>query len=461
MAEVYLAEQQSLARQVALKVLSSELAAQSSYVERFKQEARSAASLVHANIVQVYEVGQSSGAHFIAQEYVAGQNLAEWMHRHGQVEAGRVLDILRQVAAALVKAHERGIVHRDVKPENIMLARNGEVKVADFGLARATTDETERTQAGVTMGTPLYMSPEQIEGRAIDSRSDIYALGVTAYHMLAGEPPFDGETPLSVAVQHLHKAPPPLAERAPGTPPPLVALVERMMAKQPQDRFADPGELLRALRLLAKQAADDGWAEGPENWSLSDLSPVGGASIEATDQLEHLMRGARAARPPKLDARRLIATGTIALLVGAALAALVRQSYVLADSEPEVASFDTPLEQLFHAKMVDTPDAWQQVIDRFPTADLFVKNQALLGLARWYIKAADYRAALPYLDELAAAPESQRATRTFARVALAVAHAELGDREEAQRYRQLVSVAEVDGMQTDSQLVEQFRALEL
>lgn len=461
MAEVYLAEQQSLARQVALKVLSSELAAQSSYVERFKQEARSAAALVHANIVQVYEVGQSGGSHFIAQEYVAGQNLAEWMHRHGQVEPGRVLDILRQVAAALTKAHERGIVHRDVKPENIMLARSGEVKVADFGLARATTDETNRTQAGVTMGTPLYMSPEQIEGRAIDSRSDIYALGVTAYHMLAGEPPFQGETPLSVAVQHLNKTPPPLSERAPDAPPALVALVERMMAKQPADRFADPAELLRALRLLAKQAADEGWAEGPENWSLSDLSAVGGTSIEATAALDQLMRGTRAVRTPQIDRRRLLVTMAVALVVGACVAAISRQNYVLADSEPDVASFETPLEQLFHAKMVDTPDAWQQVIERFPTADIAVKNQALQGLARWYLKAEDYRAALPYLNELSNAPANQRATRTFAHVALTVAHSELGNLQEARRYRQLVSVTDVDSMQTDPQLVEQFRALDL
>lgn len=462
MAEVYLAEQQSLARQVALKVLSPELASQPSYVERFKHEARAVAALVHANIVQVYEVGQADGSHFIAQEYIAGQNLAEWMRRHGRVEPGRVLDILRQVAAALSKAHERSIVHRDVKPENIMLARSGEVKVADFGLARVTTDEqTSRTQAGVTMGTPLYMSPEQIEGRSIDSRSDIYSLGVTAYHMLAGEPPFAGETPLAVAMQHVNKQPPPLAGRAPDAPQSLVDLVERMMAKKPNDRYADPLQLLRELRLIAKQAADNGWAEGPENWSLGDLAAVGSSQIEATSELDHLMRGTRAVQLPGVNRRRLVLAIGGALVTGAALAALIRQPYVLAGSQPQVLECDTALEQLFHAKMVDTPAAWRMVLERFPAAGIAVQNQARQGLARWYLKTEDYTAALPYLEELANAPPNQTAARMFAYVALTVSHAELGNSEESQRYKQLVPPADIDEMETDIWLVAKFRELEI
>lgn len=458
MADVYLAEQQSLARQVALKVLSGELAAQPAYVERFKHEARSAAALVHANIVQVYEVGQSNGSHFIAQEYVAGQNLAEWMHRHGQVEPGRVLDILRQVTAALSKAHERAIVHRDVKPENIMLARSGEVKVADFGLARATTDESNRTQAGVTMGTPLYMSPEQIEGRAIDSRSDIYSLGVTAYHMLAGEPPFQGETPLAVAVQHINKQPPPLAERAPDTPQELVQLVERMMAKKPEDRFADPMHLMRELRMLAKQAAADGWAEGPENWSLSDLSAFGG-TIAATGDLEQLMRGTRALQVPKTDRKRLLALLAIAAVIGALLAGAARRPYVLASSEPPLTTFDTAQKQLFHAKMVDTPAAWEAVWEKHDKADAFEINLAKQGLARYYMRAEDYEKAIEYLLELADVPSSQQATRTFANVALTVSYAELGDKEKSQLYKGRVSVSDIEDMQTDPELLAKFQAL--
>src|SRR4051812_20156610 len=202
MAEVYLAEQVSLGRQVAFKVLRSTLATDAIYVQRFHHEARAAAQLVHANIVQIHEVGCVDGVHFIAQEYVQGLNLAELLTRKGAGDVARSLGIVRQVAAALNKAAEHGIVHRDIKPENIMLAASGEVKVADFGLARLfdRDDANNLTQVGITMGTPLYMSPEQVEGRALDPRSDIYSLGVTWYQMLVGEPPFRGDTALSIAV---------------------------------------------------------------------------------------------------------------------------------------------------------------------------------------------------------------------------------------------------------------------
>ena len=456
MAEVYLAEQQSLARQVALKVLSAELAAQPNYVDRFQHEARSAAALVHANIVQVYEVGQCNGSHFIAQEYVAGQNLAEWMRRHGHVEPGLVLDILRQVAAALSKAHERSIVHRDVKPENIMLSRSGEVKVADFGLARVSTDGANNmTQAGVTMGTPLYMSPEQIEGRAIDSRSDIYSLGVTAYHMLAGEPPFQGETPLAVAVQHVNKPAPPLSERAPDTPAALVAVVERMMAKNPADRYADPLELLRALRSLAKQASDEGWAEGPENWSTSDLAAISASGIPATSDLDQLMRGTRALQLPNLKHRRIARMLVIAALCGAALALVARRPYVLSESEPQVADYDTAPQQLFHAKLINTPAAWQAVI-KHHDADSWAILQAQQGLARYYLKYEQYEKAIEPLKELANAPPHQHSTATYARMALVVVYSKLGNEEEANRYKQLITPSDLEQMQSDPEIMEQY-----
>src|SRR3954462_5263408 len=223
MAEVYLAQQLSLGRQVALKVLNADLARDPNYVRRFDHEARSAAALVHGAIVQIYEVGQQDGVHYIAQEYVAGHNLGEVIRSSGSLSPQLALDILRQVTGALVKASSEGIVHRDIKPENIMLARSGEVKVADFGLARVQGDGgANLTQVGVTMGTPLYMSPEQIEGRNLDSRSDIYSLGCTAYHMLAGQPPFTGDSPLAVAVQHLNQSPPPLSASRTNIPPRLV-----------------------------------------------------------------------------------------------------------------------------------------------------------------------------------------------------------------------------------------------
>ncbi|HMP07905.1 MAG TPA: serine/threonine-protein kinase, partial [Lacipirellulaceae bacterium] len=228
MAEVYLAEQRSLSRQVALKVLPPALACNGAYVDRFLNEARAAAALVHANIVQIYEVGQADGVHFIAQEYVRGKNLGDVLKRQSSLQPGTVLDVLRQVAAGLCKAAEAGIVHRDIKPENILLGTAGEVKVADFGLARVqTADAKSLTEAGVAMGTPLYMSPEQIEGRAVDARSDIYSLGVTCYHLLAGVPPHTGETALAIAVQHLSSAPLPLENARPDVPSGLARVIHR------------------------------------------------------------------------------------------------------------------------------------------------------------------------------------------------------------------------------------------
>src|SRR5262249_11886002 len=152
--------------------------------------------------------------------------------------------IMRQVAAALTKAGERGIVHRDIKPDNILLADSGEVKVADFGLARvATGPSVELTQTGMTLGTPLYMSPEQVEGRPLDPRSDLYSFGVTSSHLLAGQPPFRGDTALSVAVQHLKNQPEPLELLRPDLPPRLAALVHRLLAKRPDDRPASAGDV--------------------------------------------------------------------------------------------------------------------------------------------------------------------------------------------------------------------------
>ncbi len=230
MAEVYLAEQGSLNRQVAVKVLKRELARDQTYIQRFQREAQAAASLVHANIVQIHEVGCIDGVYFIAQEYVQGLNLRQWMARHGALDLRMALIIMRQVAAALAKAAERGIVHRDIKPENIMLTRSGEVKVADFGLARGPRvgEAVDLTQAGMTMGTPLYMSPEQVEGEPLDSRSDLYSFGVTCYQMLAGSPPFGGETALSVAVQHLKKQPDPLENLRRDLPPALCRIVHKI-----------------------------------------------------------------------------------------------------------------------------------------------------------------------------------------------------------------------------------------
>src|SRR5437588_299090 len=180
MGQVYLAEQSSLKRKVALKFLRPELAANPTALGRFRREAEAVARVTHANIVQVYSIGEADGRHFMALEYVEGRNLRDYLARKGPPDLPVVLTVMRQVAAALQRAAESNIVHRDIKPENILLTRKGEVKVADFGLSRdlAGDQDLSLTEEGTTMGTPLYMSPEQAQGHALDARSDIYSFAV-------------------------------------------------------------------------------------------------------------------------------------------------------------------------------------------------------------------------------------------------------------------------------------------
>jgi serine/threonine-protein kinase len=444
MAEVYLAQQVSLGRQVALKVLNAELATDPNYVRRFHHEARAAAALVHGSIVQIYEVGQEDGVHYIAQEYVAGRNLGDVIRSRGSLPPALALDVLRQVTAALVKASSEGIVHRDIKPENIMLARSGEVKVADFGLARVQADHpsfgaraAQLTQVGVTMGTPLYMSPEQIEGRELDSRSDIYSLGVTAYHMLCGEPPFHGDTPLAVAMQHVNQPPAPLAGRQPGLPPRLVQVIERMMAKKPADRFADPAALLSELNSLVAEAVQQGWATRPDGWVTEVLQAADERAV-VTARLDELMKTTAMVRPTRFPRRWIIAAMVGCLLLGAALALLLRPASLLAGAQAGPVPRDDVWKQLYHAKMVDTPEAWQAVIDYFPTENDYYHNLARQGLAYYFLtRTQDQHRALQPLEALAAT--SQAEFQAFGLAGLVVAYTQLGDDEQAYLANQRLS----------------------
>jgi eukaryotic-like serine/threonine-protein kinase len=402
MAEVYLAQQVSLGRQVALKVLNAELAHDPIYVQRFQHEARAAAALVHAGIVQIYEVGHEDGVHFITQEYVPGRNLGEVIKSQGRLAPGVTLDILRQVASALSKAASEGIVHRDIKPENIMLARSGEVKVADFGLARAQgIDGLNLTQIGITMGTPLYMSPEQIEGRPLDSRSDIYSLGVTAYHMLSGGPPFEGDTPLAVAVQHLNQPPEPLEKHRAEIPKGIAGVVERMLAKKPADRFADPAALLRELHLLAKQGAEQGWAATAQTWSLPEMIAIADDRAAATSRLGELMTSTARAR--RFAKGWIVAAGIACLLIGSGLAYWLRPRPLLGDSRDGMPSRGTVWAQLYHAKNVNTEAAWQAVETYFPDANAYYHNLAKQGLVYYYFfRTQEFEKSLGPLHDLAA-----------------------------------------------------------
>ena len=250
MADVYLAEQTTLQRYVAVKVMKPALMAHSGLdmVARFKQEAMMAAGLNHPNIVQVYSIGEQEGLHYIAQEFVEGKDLATILKGRSNPDIASALHVMRQVASALKASGQAGIVHRDIKPENILVTKKGEVKVADFGLAQLGESNTEKK--GVTMGTPLYMSPEQISGRELDPRSDVYSFGVTAYQLLCGETPFKGNSPVAIAMQHLKNPPPPLTEKNPALPDVLCRLVHRMMAKRRSLRYQSADEVLEDLKKL-------------------------------------------------------------------------------------------------------------------------------------------------------------------------------------------------------------------
>lgn len=396
MAEVYLAEQQKLRRQVALKVLKSGLAGDATYVARFQNEAMAAAALVHANIVQIYEVGQTDGLHFIAQEYVQGLNLREWLARNGSPGTTAAVAVMRQGAAALLKAAQNGIVHRDIKPENIMLSSAGEVKVADFGLARISRDDDalHLTQVGVTMGTPLYMSPEQVEGKALDSRSDIYSFGVTCFHMLAGEPPFQGDTALAVAVQHLKKPPPRLEELRPDLPAGLCRIVHRMMEKSPADRYPTSLELLRDLRALNIGAVDEAaWSLGLDETTVRQLGRTTGLSA-ATRQLDELMKtSAIVMRRRNAWVKPLALAVVAAFAIGGTAAAVLgrRDSSLLAVGDAAKAVVvprqATAREQFFAASMQLTDvEPWLKSVGEYYPDDAYFVDRASQELARLYWK---------------------------------------------------------------------------
>ncbi len=253
MGQVYLAEQISLKRKVALKILRPEMAGDPTSLQRFKAEATAVAQATHANIVQIYAIGEDSGIAYMALEYVEGRNLREYLEKKGPPDLLLALSIMRQVASALQRAAELGIIHRDIKPDNILLTRKGEIKVADFGLSRCLAcngPALNLTQSGVTMGTPLYMSPEQVEGKPVDCRTDIYSFGVTCYYMLAGHPPFQGDSPFEVALQQVRDEPKPLTEIRPDLPAALCAIVRKMMAKDPNGRYQTARELLKDIARL-------------------------------------------------------------------------------------------------------------------------------------------------------------------------------------------------------------------
>jgi beta-lactam-binding protein with PASTA domain/predicted Ser/Thr protein kinase len=254
MADVFLARDSLLDRPVAVKVLFPEFATDPTFVQRFRREAQAAANLSHPNIVSVYDWGEEGGTYFIVMEYVEGRSLAQTIKDEGRLHADRAADITTDVAAALGFAHRNGVVHRDVKPGNVLISPSGQVKVADFGIARAVSNQENLTQAGTVMGTATYFSPEQARGESVDPRSDVYSLGVVLYEMLTGRPPFTGDSPVAVAYKHVQETPPPPRSRNPDIPPALEAVVLKAMAKDTADRYASAEDLRADLRRFREGA---------------------------------------------------------------------------------------------------------------------------------------------------------------------------------------------------------------
>ncbi len=265
MGEVYLAEDMKLGRKIAIKILSEEFTTNRDRLHRFEQEASAASNLNHPNILTIHEMGVDDGRHYIATEYIDGVTLRRKMAA-SQLETPEILDIAVQVASALEEAHAAGIVHRDIKPDNIMVRRNGYVKVLDFGLAKLTesidrspsdgeaqTRVLVHTDAGVVMGTSHYMSPEQARGKPVDARSDIWSLGVVIYEMIAGRTPFEGETSTDVIVAITQKEPPPLARFAPNVPAELDWIVMKALRKDRDERYQTIKELITDLRRLRQR----------------------------------------------------------------------------------------------------------------------------------------------------------------------------------------------------------------
>jgi serine/threonine-protein kinase len=250
MADVFLARDLLLDRLVAIKVLFPEFATDPNFVERFRREAQSAANLTHPNIVAVYDWGKYANTYFMAMEYVQGRTLADILRANGHVNSVQAAEIANEVAAALGNAHASGVVHRDIKPANILIGANGQVKVADFGIARAMNAPSENnlTQVGSVMGTATYFSPEQAQGAQPDPRSDLYSLGIVLYEMVAGKPPFAGENPVSIAYKQVHDLPQPLNQLVADVPRPFEAIVAKLLAKDPNMRYPNADSLRDDLR---------------------------------------------------------------------------------------------------------------------------------------------------------------------------------------------------------------------
>jgi serine/threonine protein kinase len=320
MSSVYRAYDKLLERHVALKVLHERYTTDGDYVERFRREARSVAQLSHPNIVTVIDRGEQDGRQFIVFEYCDGENLKVLLEREGPLPEREAVEIVLQVARALGFAHEHGIVHRDVKPQNVLLNGGGETKVTDFGIARSQEVHGGLTQTGTVMGTSDYISPEQARGGRVTPESDVYSLGAVLYELLTGEVPFPGDNFVAIALRHINEPVPSVRAKRPDVSPRLDAAVRRAMAKDPRDRFGSMDELCSELKASLEH-------------------PEGALSAAETMVVAPSRRQRRRDRPPRPPSERPSVWPLIMLLAGlAVLAGILAAVFTFTDSTSKLPS---------------------------------------------------------------------------------------------------------------------------
>jgi eukaryotic-like serine/threonine-protein kinase len=332
MAEVYEGHDRLLARRVAIKILLAQYAHDPAFLARFRREAQSVASLSHPNIVGVYDTGSDGDTWFIVMELVAGNTLRDLIQLHGPVHPARAAEICSEVAGALAVAHARGIVHRDVKPANVMLTTEGKVKVMDFGIARATAVPSI-TQTAAVIGTAQYIAPEQVQGLEADARSDLYSLGCCLYEMTTGQIPFNGSTPVAIAYKHIQEDPIPPRALNPGLPASLERVCLKAMAKRPEDRYQTAIEMQRDLERVRLGEPVTAAIPRASQQTTRAMGAVGGVGDRPTTMMDRGAVPSRSSRyaappvaPPAARPRRgravLFALATILLSVVVAFAVI-------------------------------------------------------------------------------------------------------------------------------------------